>query len=171
MNQTQSLACSQQRAKRLCFCAHQVLLGRANWAIPINKPVSNSHSSQQHPLTTFLLFHVPIVSQSPAPFTFLPFSASPRILQVICSIASLQRDWQRPVHPLNPASESPPANAEVRSVGNASPAMNETLIGTTTKERCVASKALASMRVNSDSVSNEIDESDLQPEKHDEQRI
>jgi hypothetical protein len=27
------------------------------------------------------------------------------------------------------------------------------------------------VRVNSESVSNEIDESDLQPEKHDEQRI
>jgi hypothetical protein len=31
--------------------------------------------------------------------------------------------------------------------------------------------ALGSVRVNSESVSNEIDESDLQPEKHDEQRI
>jgi hypothetical protein len=31
--------------------------------------------------------------------------------------------------------------------------------------------AFDSMRVNSESVSNEIDESDLQDEKHDEQRI
>jgi hypothetical protein len=31
--------------------------------------------------------------------------------------------------------------------------------------------AFDSMRVNSESVSNEIDESDLQSEKHDEQRI
>jgi hypothetical protein len=31
--------------------------------------------------------------------------------------------------------------------------------------------ALDSMRVNSESISNEIDESDLQNEKHDEQRI
>jgi hypothetical protein len=32
-------------------------------------------------------------------------------------------------------------------------------------------KALDSIRVNSESVSNEIDESELQNEKHDEQRI
>jgi hypothetical protein len=49
--------------------------------------------------------------------------------------------------------------------------MNETPTGTTTKDRHVAAKALASIRVNSESVSNEIDESDLQGEKHDEQRI
>jgi hypothetical protein len=49
--------------------------------------------------------------------------------------------------------------------------MNEVLRGTTAKSRCVPAKALASMRVNSESVSNEIDESDLQDEKHDEQRI
>jgi hypothetical protein len=55
--------------------------------------------------------------------------------------------------------------------GNASPAMNETLPGTTAKDRSVAPQARASMRANSESVSNEIDESDLQYEKHDEQRI
>jgi hypothetical protein len=49
--------------------------------------------------------------------------------------------------------------------------MNETFPGTTTKDRHVAAKASASMRVNSESVSNEIDESDLQCEKHDKQRI
>jgi hypothetical protein len=49
--------------------------------------------------------------------------------------------------------------------------MNETLTGTTTKDRHVTAKALASMRVNSESVSNEIDESELQGEKHPEQRI
>jgi hypothetical protein len=59
----------------------------------------------------------------------------------------------------------------VQSAGNASPAMNETLTGTTTKERCVPAKAPASIRVNSEYLSNEIDESDLQDEKHDEQRI
>jgi hypothetical protein len=32
-------------------------------------------------------------------------------------------------------------------------------------------KTFDSMRINSESVSNEIDESDLQSEKHDEQRI
>jgi hypothetical protein len=49
--------------------------------------------------------------------------------------------------------------------------MNNVLSGTTTKARPVALQAPASMRVNSESVSNEIDESDLQSEKHDEQRI
>jgi hypothetical protein len=39
--------------------------------------------------------------------------------------------------------------------------MNETLTGTTTKDKYVAVKALASMRVNSESLSNEIDESGL----------
>jgi hypothetical protein len=48
--------------------------------------------------------------------------------------------------------------------------MNETLTGTTAKDRRVFAKALASMRVNSELASNEIDERDLQNEKHDEQR-
>jgi hypothetical protein len=55
--------------------------------------------------------------------------------------------------------------------GNASPAMNGVLPGTVTKDRFVPLQAPASMRVNSESVSNEIDESDSQHEKHDEQRI
>jgi hypothetical protein len=55
--------------------------------------------------------------------------------------------------------------------GNASPAMTEVLSGTITKDRFGAQKAQASMSIKSDSVSNEIDESDLQYEKHDEQRI
>jgi hypothetical protein len=38
-------------------------------------------------------------------------------------------------------------------------------------DRAVCLQAAASMRVNSESVSNEIDESELQDEKHDEQRI
>jgi hypothetical protein len=49
--------------------------------------------------------------------------------------------------------------------------MNEVLPGTSTKYRSVPAKAPVSIRVNSDSVSNEIDESNLQNEKHDEQRI
>jgi hypothetical protein len=52
--------------------------------------------------------------------------------------------------------------------GNASPAVNKIFAGTTTKDICVAANASASMRVNSESVSNEIDESELQDEKHDE---
>jgi hypothetical protein len=46
--------------------------------------------------------------------------------------------------------------------------MNETLTGTTTKERDVSAKARASMRVNPKSFSNEIDS---QYEKHSEQEI
>jgi DNA-dependent RNA polymerase auxiliary subunit epsilon len=49
--------------------------------------------------------------------------------------------------------------------------MNETPTGTTTKDRHAAAKALASMRVNSEFVSNEIDDSKLQYERHSEQRI
>jgi hypothetical protein len=49
--------------------------------------------------------------------------------------------------------------------------MNEVFPGTITKYRSAPAKASVSIRVNSESVSNEIDESDLQYEKHDEQRI
>jgi hypothetical protein len=59
----------------------------------------------------------------------------------------------------------------VQSAGNASTAMNETLTGTTTKERCVPAKAPVSIRINSESVSNEIDESDVQHKKHNGKRI
>jgi hypothetical protein len=55
--------------------------------------------------------------------------------------------------------------------GNASPALNDTCAGIATDDKDVLLKALASMRVNSESVSNEIHESDLQSEKHDEERI
>jgi hypothetical protein len=48
--------------------------------------------------------------------------------------------------------------------------MNKTLTGTTAKDRRVSAKALASMRVNSEFASNEIDESEWQDEKHSEQR-
>jgi hypothetical protein len=49
--------------------------------------------------------------------------------------------------------------------------MNEVLPGTTTKYRFMPAKAPASIRVNCESVSNEIDESELQYEKQYEQRI
>jgi hypothetical protein len=55
--------------------------------------------------------------------------------------------------------------------GNALLAMNPLFSGTTTDDKDVKWKAQSSMRVNSESVSNEIDESDLQFEKHDEERI
>jgi hypothetical protein len=49
--------------------------------------------------------------------------------------------------------------------------MNEIFCGTKTKDRYVLAQALASILVNSESVSNEIDESDLQSAKHPKQRI
>jgi hypothetical protein len=49
--------------------------------------------------------------------------------------------------------------------------MNQTFTGRTTNDRRVPAKAPASMRVNSESVSNEIDENELQYEKHDEEII
>jgi hypothetical protein len=85
--------------------------------------------------------------------------------------ASLELNWRRPGHSQNAAFESPPAHATLQSIKNALPAMNETLTGRTPKDKDVAAKAQASMRVNSESVSNEIDECELQCEKHDEQRI
>jgi hypothetical protein len=48
--------------------------------------------------------------------------------------------------------------------GNASPTMNKILPVTTTKDRRVAWQTPTSMRVNSESVSNKIDEKDDQQE-------
>jgi hypothetical protein len=56
-------------------------------------------------------------------------------------------------------------------LGKASRAMNKIFPGPTTNDRFVPAKARASIRINCESLSNEIDESDLQDEKHDEQRI
>jgi hypothetical protein len=55
--------------------------------------------------------------------------------------------------------------------GNALPTTDEVFSPTTTGDRHVKEKASASIRGNFDSVSNEIDESDLQNKKHSEQRI
>jgi hypothetical protein len=49
--------------------------------------------------------------------------------------------------------------------------MNEVRAGTINLYRGVSAKAAVSTRINSKSISNEIDETDLQYEKHDEQRI
>jgi hypothetical protein len=49
--------------------------------------------------------------------------------------------------------------------------MNEVFCGTRTDDKDVEQKASASIRANSDSISNDIDENGLQDEKHDEQRI
>jgi hypothetical protein len=54
---------------------------------------------------------------------------------------------------------------------SASPAIKDAFSGTITDHKDVASKGSASMRASSDFLSNEIDESDLQYEKHSEQRI
>jgi hypothetical protein len=56
-------------------------------------------------------------------------------------------------------------------VGNAFPAINDAFSGTITDDNDVIVKASASMRINSESVSNEIDESDVQLKKHLQQRI
>jgi hypothetical protein len=83
----------------------------------------------------------------------------------------LQLDWRCLVHSRKAASESAPANATAQEDGNAVPAMNEALSGTRTKDKRVAAKAFDSMPVDSQSVANEIDESELQQQKHFEQRI
>jgi hypothetical protein len=49
--------------------------------------------------------------------------------------------------------------------------MGEVLPGRAAKDRFAWQQARASMRDNSESVSNEIDESEWQDEKHDEQRM
>jgi hypothetical protein len=54
--------------------------------------------------------------------------------------------------------------------GNASAAMNTTLSGSKTKLRLVPAKAADSIR-DTEVESNDIDESEMQFEKHDEQRI
>jgi uncharacterized protein (UPF0147 family) len=55
--------------------------------------------------------------------------------------------------------------------GNTSPATKDAFSGTITEDKDVPENARASICTNSESVSNEIDESDLQCEKHDKQRI
>jgi hypothetical protein len=54
------------------------------------------------------------------------------------------------------------AHQEQDMCGNASSAMNEVLSGIRTDDKDVSLKASASIRVNSDSALNEIDESELQ---------
>jgi hypothetical protein len=106
------------------------------------------------------------VSSSPDAFV-----ASSPIPGVPRSNASLEPSRRRPFHALNSASQSDPAKVTVQERGNASPAMNEALPGTITKNGFVSQQARHSIRVNSESLSNEIDESDLQYAKHDEPRI
>jgi hypothetical protein len=56
-------------------------------------------------------------------------------------------------------------------VANAEPGINGTGRGVVIDSKKDERNALDSMSINSESHSNEIDESDLQNEKHDEQRI
>jgi hypothetical protein len=49
--------------------------------------------------------------------------------------------------------------------------MKDAFSGATTDDKDVPQRAPASIRTNSDSASNEIDKSELQSEKHSEQRI
>jgi hypothetical protein len=96
---------------------------------------------------------------------------NPHVSDVLRSNALLEPNWRPILHALNSASQSDLANVTAQEGGNASPAMNDVLPGTTTKCRRVPMKAPDSMRANSESRSNEIDESEKQYEKHDEQRI
>jgi hypothetical protein len=126
---------------------------------------SNSHGHHQ---SNFLIrSDFAFLSSSPTD-SFLPNSCRPDVHR---SNASLEPNWRRLFHALNSASQSDPAKVTAQEGENASPAMSETLPGTTTKDRLVPAQAPASMRVNSESSSNEIDESDSQDEKHNEQRI
>jgi hypothetical protein len=54
---------------------------------------------------------------------------------------------------------------------NVSPALNEAFSRTTTRKRRVLLESRASMDADFDPVSNEIEESELQNDEHDEQRI
>jgi hypothetical protein len=109
-------------------------------------------------------------------FPSLPFASQPH-LAVSCMSDAIRSNirpkpkWRRIFYALNSALDSDAVNARAQKGGNASPAVNEISAGTRTKARSVAMKARASMHINSESISNEIDESDLQYEKHDEQRI
>jgi hypothetical protein len=106
-------------------------------------------------------------------FTFAsqPYLSVSRISDAIHSNTPPKPNWRRISHALNLALESDTVNARAQEGGNASPAMNEISAGTRIKDRYVAVKVRASIRVNLESFSNEIDDNGLQCEKHSEQRI
>jgi hypothetical protein len=99
------------------------------------------------------------------------FIAKSRISDILRSHALCEPNWRLPFHALNSAYESNSAKMTAQDGGNAPPAMNMVFPGTMTKDTCVFQHARASMRINSEFVSNEIDESNVQCEKHDEERI
>jgi hypothetical protein len=98
--------------------------------------------------------------------------ANSHILGVLRAKARLESNERRPFHALNSTTQSDPANMTAQELRNASPATNDLLPGITNKDRFVSQQAPVSMRVNSESVSNEIDGSNSQYEKqHSEHRI
>jgi hypothetical protein len=125
-------------------------------------------SSLGHHQPNFHIRSDGVFLSSSSPDSFVANSGIPDVLR---SNAALQPNWRPLFHALNSASESDPPHVTSQDRGNASPAMNETFPGTTTKDRFVFQQTRGSMRVNSESFSNEIDESDLQFEKHLQQRI
>jgi hypothetical protein len=123
-------------------------------------------------LNSFVLFVFPSFS-SFVLFVFRSFLfvsqtnlANSRSSDVLRSNASLEPNWRRVFHALNSASQSDPANVTAQERGNASLAMKDVLPGTITNHSFAHQQAPASMCVNSESVSNEIDESRVHDEKH-----
>jgi hypothetical protein len=78
---------------------------------------------------------------------------------------SLELNCRPTFHVTNSPSESGGGKVTAQEGGYATPAMNEVLPGTITKDRGVCQQAKAPVCANSEPVSNDIDESDLQYEK------
>jgi hypothetical protein len=115
------------------------------------------------------IFRLPALSYISTPFLSFPSlpCPAPPAIAFVKSLPRMPYSSQTG----SAAVKSPPDNLTVQETGNASLAITETLAGAIANDRHVAAKDLASMHVNSESVSNEIDESELHDEKHDEQRI
>jgi hypothetical protein len=197
LNQTSSLPFSQQLGWKFLEKIHEAVSGtHQSWLLFISAFACFCFLCSLFLLLFLFLFRsfvfVGFVDFSFLPFYFsnslgshqsnfsyplwwhLPFIIISRLLLSQCShpkCPSLIPNWRCLFHAQISASNSDPANVTAQEGGNTSPAMNEVLTGTTTKDRFVLQQAPASMRVNSESVSNEIDESDLQNKKHFEQRI
>jgi hypothetical protein len=143
-----------------CPSSHQVSLQKPTNLMSMEKTLDQQFD---FPITRFrVCLRLIILRLLPGQFSFP---------QGFRSNASLEQERRRRFHLLKPASESGHVDVTTQSLGKLSPAMNDALPGTTTKNRYVAAKAPVSIRVNSESVSNEIDESDSQYEKQSEQMI
>jgi hypothetical protein len=99
------------------------------------------------------------------------FFANSSVSDVLHSNTSLQRNWWFLFHAMNFASESDPAHVTTHEEGNASPVMNDVFPRTTIKNRFVTLQVPGAMRVDFESDSNKIDESDMHCKKHAEQKI